>query len=327
MKIGFIGTNFISDSVADAIKESGLFELSAVLSRTEDHGEAFKRKHGFKKAYTSQDDFFLSDIDAVYIAVPNSLHFSYAAKALKYGKHVLCEKPFCSNAKESAELIKEAQKRQLVILEAMRPAFDCAISAIEKGINQIGAIRGAFFEYCQYSSRYDAFKKGNIMRAFDQQYSNAAVMDIGVYPIYLCLRLFGRPKKILSSSVKLKNGFEGSGTALLSYNEFNAVISYSKIHQLSQSSYVAGENGSVIFDNVSRTGNVMLLKDGKKTNIDFEYRKNNISYEIQEFAHLIKTGQYMHKHSKYTLLEMQTLDEIRKQNNIIFPADGAADIN
>lgn len=94
--------------------------LYGVASRNLESAQQTARKYHFKKAYASYqgllDD---SDIDIVYISTPNGLHFEWASKALRAGKHVLCEKPFTSNADEARKLIDLAKEKDLVCEEAV----------------------------------------------------------------------------------------------------------------------------------------------------------------------------------------------------------------
>ena len=87
LKLGIIGTNFVSDWLCDAVKETDGISSSAVYSRTHEKGSEFAAKHGIGCVYTDMDEFLCSDIDAVYIASPNKFHYEYAMKALNAGKH------------------------------------------------------------------------------------------------------------------------------------------------------------------------------------------------------------------------------------------------
>ncbi len=111
--------------------------------------------------------------------------------ALEHKKHVLCEKVMAVNEAEVRSMIDCARRNQVVLLEAMRPDFDPAFDIVEQNLNRIGRLRRATFEFCQYSSRYDKFREGIVMNAFDPTLGNAAVMDIGVYCINSLVRLFG----------------------------------------------------------------------------------------------------------------------------------------
>ena len=87
--------------------------------------KAFAKKHGAEFIYTDLKELAeSSDIDAVYIASPNSCHCEQAVEMLKHGKHVLCEKPAASNAAELQRMRAAAENGQAVLLEAMRSVYD-----------------------------------------------------------------------------------------------------------------------------------------------------------------------------------------------------------
>lgn len=322
IKLGIIGTNFVSDWMADATNVSDIFSPFAVLSRTEEKGASFAERHNIPNVFTDETDFLKSDIDAVYIASPNCFHCVHALSALSHGKHVICEKPISSNLREFESMVSAAEKNGLVLLEAMRPAHDPALTAVRKALPRIGKVRRAAFEFCQYSSRYDRYRGGEILRAFDPSYSNAAVMDIGVYPIHFCLRLFGRPQRIKSSSVMLENGFEGAGCVILIYGDMSAVVSYSKICDSVLPSVIEGEDGSITIDKMSCPHEINLIpRGGEAEKIEFSYRSDNMVFELEEFGRLIRAGKFHHEHTEFSRMEMEILDEIRFQAGIVFPAD------
>lgn len=94
--------------------------LYAIASRSLDTAKAAARKYRFKKAYGSYQELLDDpEVDLVYISTPNGLHYEWASKALKAGKHVLCEKPFTSNADEARQLIQLAKVNKLVCEEAV----------------------------------------------------------------------------------------------------------------------------------------------------------------------------------------------------------------
>ena len=230
IRIGIVGTNFVSDWLADAAATLDYVNVTAVYSRAQQTGDTFAQKHSIPHVFTDYDAFLASDeIDAVYIASPNFAHAEQAIRALNADKHVLCEKVIATNSRELSEMIAAAKANRRVLLEAMRPSFDPCIALVREQLPKLGKLRRVVLDFNQYSSRYDKFKAGDIQNAFNPAYSNAAIMDIGVYIVHIAAKLFGRPRRILSMSTLLHNGFEGSGHVLLDYGDMKAELSYSKI--------------------------------------------------------------------------------------------------
>jgi len=323
LKFGIVGTNFISDTFCDALCRVGL-KPAAVFSRSMDTGKAFAQKHGIENVFWNFEDFCSSDtINAAYVASPNFCHCNQTISLLNHGKHVLCEKPAASNGKEFAQMLETAKQSGLVLMEAMRPAHDPAIDVIKQLLPECGTLRHCHFEYSQYSSRYDRFKNGIMTNAFDPTYSNAAVMDIGVYPIHMCVFLFGKPHNILSHSIKLHNGFEGQGNVILDYGEMTAEIAYSKITEAGLPSFIRGENAEITFGHaLSKINSIELsCKDGTKKSTGFEPVENNMVFQIRDFSEFIAGKGSVDAFNKATETTIAVIDEIRRQNGIVFPAD------
>lgn len=325
IKIGIIGTNFISDDFCNAaIKVPGAV-LRAVYSRKVETGAAFAERHSIPEVFTDYKKFLSSDIDAVYVASPNFIHCSQTIMALEHKKHVLCEKVMAVNEAEVRSMIDCARRNQVVLLEAMRPDFDPAFDIVEQNLNRIGRLRRATFEFCQYSSRYDKFREGIVMNAFDPTLGNAAVMDIGVYCIHSLVRLFGMPQEIQAFSTKLSNDFDGSGIVLMKYETMIAEAVYSKISVSVNPSVIQGEDGSILIDYISKPEKICLqLREGARDTLEGAGREilpfipadNNMIYEIQEFIKLISENNIDHKYLQYSLDTIRVIDEVRRQTCI-----------
>ncbi len=319
IKLGIIGSNFVADWLCDSVDLSKGIVNHAIYSRTVERGTEFAGKHNIPNVFTDMEEFLSSDIDAVYIASPNFLHCPYAIAAMNHGKHVLVEKPAALSEAEFLKMEACARKNGVVLLEAMRPAHDIALDEVRRAISQIGTLRRAVFEFCQYSSRYDKFRAGEIMNAFNPSLGNAALMDIGVYALHCCVMLFGEPKSISSKSVILHNGMEGMGTVFLDYDQCQAEVIYSKITESVNPSDITGEDGSVLIGKLSTLDSVILHKRGHEPESLLSARsENNMIYEIADFIRLIR-GADMPIYNKITHTTLQIMDEIRKQNGIVFP--------
>ena len=319
IKLGIIGTNFVSDWLAESAEKVDGISVAAVYSRKNETGDAFAEKHGIQCVFSDFDAFLGSDIDAVYIASPNSCHYSQTEAALKHGKHVLLEKPAALCENDFAALSSLAHESGLILLEAMRPVHDPVMERVRECIGKIGKIRRAVFEFCQYSSRYDKFKNGEIMNAFDPKFGNGAVMDIGVYAIEACVMLFGEPLEVRSKSMLFENGMEGMGRAVLSYGDFDAEIVYSKIYDSVTPSYIAGECGAVTIGKISTGENVFLkLRGEEERQLMTERPENNMVYEIADFVGMIRGGRDTEIYDGYTGKTLRVIDEIRRQNGIVF---------
>ena len=290
IKFGVIGTNFISDKFLDAVSKVDGVSVSGVLSRTVKSGSAFAARHGIPDVYTEIDKMLADEnINAVYIASPNFLHKEHAVRALRAGKNVLCEKSIATDYSEFLEMKSAMKDSGCVLLEAMRPAHDPAILELISNIEKVGSIRRAHFEFCKYSSRYDKFKNGIIENAFDPGIKNSALHDIGIYPLWLAVKLFGEPINIQATSVRLSNGFDGAGEIVMDYGDKIATVSYSKITEGALPSYIEGENGTLLIDKISEPGLITLKMRGEKSTVLYSSDcENNMIFEISAFRDMIR---------------------------------------
>ncbi len=320
MRFAIIGTSRISDTFMDAASQVPEFELKAVYSRNREKGQVFADKYGAGLLYTSLEELADSkEVDAVYIASPNSCHAPQAIQMLNGGKHVLCEKPIASDSEELAKMLGAAGQNKVILLEAMRSVFDPGFAMIEKLLPRIGTVRRVAFTYCQYSSRYDRFKQGIIENAFNPRLSNAALMDIGVYCVHPMVKLFGLPKSIQAQSIFLHNGMEGMGTVVVLYDSMLAELHYSKITQGYLPSQIQGEQGTMLIYDIPDTKAIELcFGDGRRERIEIDKKKNNMYYEIEEFIRLVKRKEATNPHNQFSVWQMKVLDEIRRCAGIRF---------
>ncbi|SFL98985.1 Gfo/Idh/MocA family protein [Pelosinus propionicus] len=325
VRFGVVGTSRIVDEFIRCAKLHSEFSLNAVYSRTKEQGRIFAERHGIKNRFISLEEMAQSDqIDAVYIASPNSLHAEQAVLFMYYGKHVLCEKPIASNRRELSMMVESARHHQVLLMEAMKSTFLPNFQAVKQNLHKIGAVRKFFSNFCQYSSRYDAYKMGEIPNAFNPVLSNGSIMDIGVYCIYPAIYLFGKPKKVIANGILLDSGVDGAGSIVLHYSDKEVIISHSKITNSQVSNEIQGEEGSIVIDKISTPKMVKIFyNNGSSEDIGQEQCNDFMYYEVKEFIHLINKHKIESNINslQLSLDVMEVIDECRKQIGIAFPAD------
>lgn len=325
VNFAIIGTNFITDRFMDAGNQCEGFHVQAVYSRTMERAREYAKKYGIEDCYDSLEELAAAkNIDAVYVASPNALHAAQSILMMNGGKHVLCEKTIASNQKELKQMLEASKKNGVVLLEAMRSVFDPGFAAIKENLPKIGTIRRVTFQYCQYSSRYDKYKNGIIENAFKPELSNGATMDIGVYCVHPMVALFGRPDRIVASGMKLETGVDGMATILAQYEEkgIQAELIYAKITDSKLPSQIQGENGAMIIEEIPDTKKITIFyRNGETEEIIIDKKENNMYYEIQEIIRLIEQGENADAYNHCSVLELEVMDEARKQMGVVFPAD------
>lgn len=334
VRFGVVGTNFITDWVIAGAKEDPRFCLVAVCSRTRERGEEFAAKYNIPHVFTSLEEMAASDkVDAIYIASPNALHASQSILCMRYGKHVLCEKPLASNAREAREMVAASKQYGVALMEAMKSTLSPNFIAAKENLHRIGTPRRYFASFCQYSSRYDKFKEGVVLNAFRPELSNGAMMDIGVYTIYPLVVLFGAPQSISANGIVLSSGADGQGAVNMLYDGMNATILYSKIANSLLPSEIEGEDGNIIIDRIQTPVDVRFYPrqapaSGHEKRIEGELlsandEHNEYYYEVKEFIDLIESHQIESSINSHqvSITTLEIMDEVRRQLGVHYPAD------
>ena len=339
LRFGVVGTNFITDWVIAGAREDERFELTAVCSRTRERGEEFAAKHGIPHVFTSLDAMAASDeVDAVYIATPNSTHADNSILCMNRGKHVLCEKPMAANAREARRMIEASRRNGVALMEAVKSTLSPSFGAVAENLHRIGTPRRYFASFCQYSSRYDKFKEGVILNAFRPELANGAMMDIGVYTLYPLVVLFGRPRSISAQGVVLSSGVDGQGAVNLQYDGMNATLLYSKIANSHLPAEIEGEEGNIMIARIQTPVEVRFYprqapasgheRRAEAERLDREQPHDEYYYEIKEFIDTVRDGRIesrINSHDR-SLATAEIIDEVRRQLGVRYPADEARDL-
>lgn len=274
MNIGVLGSGFIVQIFTENAKMFKQFHLRAIWGRHEDKIKAFTDFD----YYTTDLNELLSDkkIDVVYVALPNSLHYEYAYKALKAGKHVILEKPFCLTYQQAKKLADYAKKNQLLLYEAIMTIHSPLYNEMKKYLNKLGDIKMIEGNFSQYSRRYDKFKQGIVLPAFDASLAGGALMDLGVYNIHFVVGMFGVPEKVYYYP-NIEKGVDTSGVLILDYGNFKASLINAKDCKSDSYMIVQGDQAYLRCNTTSSRCS------------DFSYVKNNgesehISEDSDEFT-------------------------------------------
>lgn len=289
MKLGILGTGMIVKDLLSTIHQLPLTSL-AILStpRSEAETRQLAARYHIEQVYTDYQAMLDSNIDTVYVALPNHLHFSFASQALEHGKHVIIEKPITTSVEELNRLKALAAERDLILLEAMNVHHLPAYLSLRTQLAAIGPVRLVTLNYSQYSSRYDDFTAGIIHPAFDAEKGGGALMDINVYNIHFAAGLFGRPQAA-SYHANVQNNIDTSGMMLLDYGTFKCVCIGAKDCRAAAVSLIQGEKGSI---QITRPANQMLgyemvLNNGDTSQASFDRGEHRLLYEFQQFIHII----------------------------------------
>ena len=326
IRFAVIGTNWITRQFVDAAHESGKYKLTAVYSRSLEQAQTFANDYPVEHLFTSLDAMAQSeDIDAVYIASPNSLHFPQTKLFLQHKKHVICEKPLASNLHEVEQAIALARENQVVLFEAFKTASLPNFQILQQSLEKVGPVRKAFINYCQYSSRYQRYLDGENPNTFNPAFSNGSIMDIGFYCLASAVALWGEPKQVQASASLLDSGVDAHGIAVLDYGDFSVTLQHSKVSDSTLPSEIQGEAGALVVEKISECQKVSFIPRGSKAqDLSQPQHINTMLYEAEEFARLVENNEVNHPGLEVSRITAKVQTEIRRQTGVVFPADAQA---
>lgn len=223
MKLAMLGTGKIVQDALLALREAPEITVDSVFARPQSRAKAEKLAAEWQipHVYTDMQALLASDCDTVYVGLANHVHVPYAEMALRGGHDVIMEKPFAPCGSDVAAMRALAKKQGRLIIEAVTPFFLPNFAVIRKALPKLGRIRAVQANYSQYSSRYDAYRAGTVLPAFDPARFGGALYDINIYNLNLIIALFGKPQEAHYTANCGFNGIDTSGVATLRYKDFS----------------------------------------------------------------------------------------------------------
>lgn len=313
MRFGIVGTNFISEWFARTCHlTAGRATPAAVCSRDLDRARRFVDHVGANQAFDDLDAM-IDAVDAVYVASPIAAHHEQAMAAIVAGKHVLVEKTMGASTDEVESLLDAARVHGVVAMEAVRNVHTPAHRILREALDSIGTVRHARIEKLQYSSRYDRFRSGEAINAFDPGLGNSALADIGVYCLQPALDLFGTPPRTTGASVWLDNGFEAGGSLTLDYGTAVVNLEYSKIAAGRGPSVIHGEDGILLFDDPAETSSITRIRRDGATETLFDVPSvepaDTMVHELVDFLDQVDAGASDPRWSRLSVESRRLIDE------------------
>jgi predicted dehydrogenase len=352
IKIGVLGTSWIANQAVEALFNIDDYEITAVLGSSLNKASDFIKRNRLNNVYINCQPFkdyvklLKADVDCIYIALPNNLHYEFAKQALLADKNVIVEKPIFSSTTEYKVLKKLADSKNLYLLEAMRSIYTQNYNIVRQFIKQSDCITGATIIWKNYSSKYNAYKKGQAVRVFSKKYFGGALADLGVYVISASIDWFGSPKKVsyysrtvqrflkTDSSVLTQPKIDGDaadlgGTIILNYSNFDVTILLSKTQESFQNSEIYTDNSTLVIDNIAGITTAKLYFTAGDKSMGFHNDKGILEYkqlakneghksilyqEFKVFADIIKgNSKDLYKRAAdLSLNVLQIMDKIKK---------------
>lgn len=327
MNLGIAGAGMIVKDLLSFIGEIPGISLTAIFARPgrEDALQELQNQYGIARLYTDYSTMLQdTDVDTIYVALPNHLHYAFTKEALLSGKHVICEKPFTSNLAEFLELKEIAERRELILVEAISNQYLNNVAAVKEQLAGLGSIKMVTCNYSQYSSRYDAFKRGEILPAFNPEMSGGALMDINIYNIHLIVGFFGSPQYV-EYRANMERGIDTSGMLLLDYGIFKCVCIGAKDSTAPGAVNIQGTEGYIQINGSANGCDSYdyVLNREKPVRVDHKNYPHRMYDEFLHFERFIreqdrKTAAEMLAHSERV---MQVIEQAKASAGLVFGSD------
>ena len=288
LKLGIIGTGAISHHFIEAAHASGQYQLAAVYSRNLETAEKFARRYSNVQLFDQLDAFLMSSFDVVYIASPNSLHYSQAKTALLSDKHVILEKPAVTQPQEWQVIVQTAKEHHCFIFEAARNYHEDAFTTIKSFLAD-KQILGADFNFAKYSSKMPDLLAGQTPNVFSDRFAGGALMDLGIYPIYAAVRLFGKPTHATYQAQKLDNSIDLNGDGILSYPNYQVHIKAGKNITSNLPCEIYTTDGTLTLNTIEHVRSAIFTDHkGNQTQLAIHQAPYTMTEEVTAFANMIQ---------------------------------------
>jgi predicted dehydrogenase len=322
---GILGCGNIANKFAADLKYVEDAELVAVASRDHQKAIEFSKKYGARFAFDSYDALADSpDVDVIYIATPHGYHYEHAMLCMRRNKAVLCEKAFALNSHQVEQMIEAAKRHHVFLMEAFWtkfiPQYEMLASVIERGeIGKVKMIQADFGFKAPTPSK---------QRLYDPALGGGALLDIGIYPVFLATSLLGRPSDVCALMKPYPSGVDQQIAIVLKF-ENGALANLSATFEADTpvEAIISGDNGYIKLSNRfhNMSANMEIVKKSAPVEVLNVHREEGTGYQF-EARHvgaclrdkLIESPVMRHRDS---LLLMETLDRIRASCGISYPAD------
>lgn len=321
-KFGILGAGHMSERMADTVRQMQDVELYAVASRTEEKAKTFAEKYGATRYYGSYEALMEDEeVELIYIATPNHLHYSQARACIQAGKPVLLEKPFALNEQQAQVLIDLAQMHQVFLCEAMWVRFMPLMQKLKKTLEQgvIGEVTSVMADI-----GYDLKNKERVNRL---DMGGGALLDIGVYPITFALQILGKEiDNISTSMVRMNSGVDAQEFISLVYTSGAVAGLYSTmLSNTDKQGKIYGTDGYVLVKDINNYLSYEIY-DANGSCLEKTERPEQISgleYEVEACIHAIRAKKVECPQMTHadTLFMMRILDMVRRTWDMKFPQE------
>lgn len=321
-KIGWaiLGAGRIAQRFMESFVNVDGVYLAAVASSDMSRAQEFASKYN-AKAYTDYAQAVMDkNVDIVYVATVHTRHHENTLLALELGKPVLCEKPLAPNYAQAKEMIDRAREKKLFLMEGMWTRFFPINLKIKKMASEgeLGRIRLLSADF-GFAAKIDPAS-----RLFDPNLAGGSLLDIGIYPVAYAYMLYAKdPSFVYATAIKAETGVDSSMTCFFSYPDGAAASLFSSVmNNTTNNAIIFADKASVEVNKFWAPKKAYIYRKGiADEEITDDIGTEGFEYEIKAVADDLRAGETENIHMPLdeSLRIIKTLDELRRQNGIIYP--------
>jgi len=320
---GILAAGNIANAFTSDLLTAGLRPV-AVGSRRLASAEEFAETHGIPAAHGSYEQLVADPtVDVVYISTPHPFHAEAATLALSAGKHVLLEKPFTLNATEARTLVKLAEERGLVLLEAMWTRFLPHMARIHEILDSglLGDVRAVIADHTQY---IPSSPEGRLL---NPALGGGALLDLGIYPVSFAVDILGLPTDVAAVSTPTSTGVDRQTSIILTHDGGRLSTIYMALDTLGPNvASIVGTEGRIDIDAIwySPTSFTVFDKAGEVLErYESEVDGRGMQYQALEVERLVAAGESLFNHPAPTesVQIMEVLDTVRDRIGLRYPGE------
>lgn len=313
---GVLGTAGIARGCTiPGMREAENCRLYAIAGRSLAKAERFKAEFGFEKAYGSYEDLLADpEIEAVYIPLPNELHYDWAIKAMNAGKHVLCEKPLAPTAAQIERMQAVAKENGVFLMEAFAYLHSPLMAALKAEIDSKSIGEVLFMDSCFITSDYDI---SNI-RMRKETYGGSTY-DLGCYCTSQILWLLDEePEAVQAVAQFSEEKIDTLTTGILTFSggkkaafQCGMLLATGKDERIDRLQ-IHGTEGSIYTDvRFNQCGDLTYrLTRGGVTETKTVHARQNYALEVEQLGRCIEGSETPHVSAEFTLRNARTLDAV-----------------
>ena len=314
IKWGVLGTADIARGCTiPGMQQANNCELYAIAGRSMEKAQLFKEQFGFEKAYGNFDELLAdAQVQAVYIPLPNHLHLEWTLKALRAGKHVLCEKPMAMNIREAEEMFRCARDNGVLLMEAFAYLHSPIVSAVKEEVGKLGPL--TYMESAFVTSDY-----GMENIRMHKEYYGGGMYDLGCYTISQILWMFGEePETVQALATFAPQGIDTFATGVLTFSggakahfTCGMALPTNQFRRLDRF-HIHGQQGSlcsrVAFNQEGSLSYTLTLKG--QTEEKTVFAPQNYRLEVEQLGRCILNRETPHVSENFSLMLCRTMDRI-----------------